>query len=94
LFNDCAFIQNVLLDYDGIKNCEACMKKARFSVDDDTFDVTSANIQNSQLMDDILFNGRFIEFHSSDQSDRDMTTESALSFRTSTLGRRTRRFGS
>jgi hypothetical protein len=87
LFNTCAVIHNILLDYDGIDNWEACMKKARFYVDDDTFDVTSVNIQNSQMMNDILFNEtgenrppsdaahdvRLLELHISVQSDRDMT---------------------
>jgi hypothetical protein len=63
------------------------MKKTIFSVNDDTFDVTSVNIQNSQMMSDILSNEtgenrpsgdavhdvRFLELHSSVQSDRNMT---------------------
>jgi hypothetical protein len=87
LFNACAIIHNVLLDYDGIDNWEALMKRATFSVEDDTFDATSVNIQNSQMMDDILFNEtgengpsrdaahnvRFLELHSSAQSDHEMT---------------------
>jgi hypothetical protein len=86
LFNACAVIHNILLNYNGIDNWEARMKKARFSVDDDTFDVTSVNIQNIHLMDDILFNETgenrppsdaahymcFLELHSSVQSDREM----------------------
>jgi hypothetical protein len=87
LFNACAFIHNILLDYDGIDNWEAHMKKTRFSVDDDTFDVMSVNIQNSQMMNDIFFNEtgenrppsdaahdvHFLELQSSVQSDREMT---------------------
>jgi hypothetical protein len=86
LFNAFAVIHNILLDYDNIDNWEACMKKARFSVDDDTFDVTSVNIQNIQMMNDILFNETgenippsdaahdmpFLELHISVQSDRGM----------------------
>jgi hypothetical protein len=87
LFNTCANIHNMLLDYDDIENWEAHMKKAMFSAADDTFDITSVNIQNNQLMDDILFNEAganspssdadhdvcFLELHSSAQSDCEMT---------------------
>jgi hypothetical protein len=87
LFNACAVIHNILLDYDGIGNWEARMRRATFSVPDDAFDVTSVNIQNSQMMNDILFNEtgekrpsrdadhdvRFLELQSSVQSDREMT---------------------
>jgi hypothetical protein len=87
LFNACAVIHNILLDYDGIDHWEPRMKRATFFVEDDTFDATSVNIQNSQMMDDILFNEtgengpsrdaahdvRFLELHSSAESDREMT---------------------
>jgi hypothetical protein len=87
LFNACTVIHKILLDYDGIDNWEARMRRATFSVHDDTFDVTSVNIQNSQIMNEILFSEtsenrpsrdaahdvRFLELHSSVQSDRDMT---------------------
>jgi hypothetical protein len=87
LFNACAVIHNILLDYDSIDNWEACMKRATFSVEYDTFDATSVNIQNSQMMDDILFNEtgengpsrdaahnvRLLELHSSAESDHEMT---------------------
>jgi hypothetical protein len=83
LFNACAVINNILLDYDGINNYEGCMKKTRFSDADDTFDVMSVNIKSSQMMDDILFNEVsanipsyeaahdvcFLSLHSSEQSD-------------------------
>jgi hypothetical protein len=86
LFNACAVLHNMLLDYDDIDDWKNHMKKARFNASDDTFDVTYVNIQHSQMMDDILFNEvganspyfdaahnvRFLELHSSEQSDREM----------------------
>jgi hypothetical protein len=87
LFNVCAIVHTILLDYDGIDNWEARTRRATFSVHDDTFDATSVNIQNSQMMNDILFNEtgenrpsrdtahdvRLLVLHSSVQSGREMT---------------------
>jgi hypothetical protein len=56
LFNACAVLHNMSLDYDGIVDWENHTQNVRFNAADDTCDVTSFNIQHIQMMDDILFN--------------------------------------
>jgi hypothetical protein len=85
LFTACAILHNILLDYYGIDDWENRMKKAKFNGNDDTIDVNSVSIHQSQLMDDILYNEEgmncqssdytdlHLDFYSNDQTDHEMT---------------------
>jgi hypothetical protein len=86
LFNACAILHNILLANDGIDDWENRMKNARFDRKYDSFDISSVNIHQSQVMDDILYNEEganvpsadfpphCLDFHSNAQTDREMTS--------------------
>jgi hypothetical protein len=85
LFTDCAILHNIFLDNDGIDDWENRMKKAKFQGNENTIDVNYLSINQSQLMDDIIYNEEgmnlpssystdlHLDFNSNDQNDREMT---------------------
>jgi hypothetical protein len=85
VFTAYAILHSIILDYDGIDNWENRRKKTKFNDNDDTIYLNSVSINQSKLMDDILYNEEgmncpasdstdvHLDFRSNEQTDHEMT---------------------